>query len=129
MTSDKNLDLEFKSDSRSEQAEILSELVTPKDFATKTRIPRPFAQAVFELIGFDMLSDTQKLKILAEAYKRPEASAITIGDYFAAFSYFFKINAISQDGLSRGEYVAASIGVSQTQESMRSRLSKGLGIG
>ena len=123
------LDLEFKSSDRSESAEILSELVNPKDFATKTRIPKPFAQACFELLGFDMLSDTQKVKILADAYNRPHDSPITIGDYFAFFSYSFKINEISEyPGKSREEYVSAAIGRATAEQAAKSAISKGLGV-
>jgi hypothetical protein len=72
----------MKESARSESAEMLTELLNEKDFNTKTRWQNPHAQAVFELVGFDLLSDAEKARILKKAYDRPDGVPITIGDYF-----------------------------------------------
>lgn len=104
-----------KEEARSEEAEALSELVNDKNIATKTDIPRVFQQTVFEMVGFDMLSDAQKQKLLNSAYDRPKDSPITIGDYFMAFAHFYKVNAISGKRKSREEYVRALGGVAESK--------------
>jgi len=116
----------LKESARSEQAELLTELTNKTNVETKTEIPHVYNQTVFELIGFHLLSDSQKKKVLASAYDRPEGSPVSIGDYFQFFAYTFKVNAISGGRKSRAEFVAAMGAAARVEEAKTSRVLKGM---
>jgi hypothetical protein len=73
-----------------------------------------------------MLDDTQKKQVLKDAYNRPVDSEITIGDYFMAFAYLYKINAISGARQSRLEYVSAMGASARAEEAKTNRMLRGL---
>src|SRR5437867_1821882 len=106
-------DMDFARDAQDSQGAIVGQFLDSKDYATKTRIYNVLAQSVFEMVGFDMLSDPEKAKILETAYKRNPSTPITSGDYVFAFSFFYKINAISEAGKSRGEAKEVAGGIAQ----------------
>lgn len=127
-------DVEFSHGERSEQVEAVAELVTQQDYPTKTRINNVLAQSVFEFIGFDLLSPAEQSKIISEAYKlaglvRDPKLPVTSGDYFFMLSYYLKINAISEKGGSRDEYVKAWTGIQQAAQNALNSVARGFGIG
>jgi hypothetical protein len=112
---------------------LAKELLTKSDLFTKTDIPKPLALAVADTLSLYFMPKRLRNKQLQEIFRELDIDETTIrkltpGQLMWTILYFYRINAISKNRKSRGEFVTALQQAEYESDVAKRRIEKMFGL-